>query len=95
VRQAVLLNGILQRTRDVFLAHHVVKRLGAVFSGKNRIAHNRSMAGFHSICQWSSHARFCLNTRGVFNLIFQNEDSAGARVEVHNAGITSPCDHGL
>ena len=39
VREAILLDRILQRARDVRLAHEIVKCLRSIFAGENFVTH--------------------------------------------------------
>jgi hypothetical protein len=39
VRDALLLNGVLERAGDVLLANHLRKTLGTVFTRQNLVAH--------------------------------------------------------
>ena len=51
MRQAVLLDGILERAGDVILSDDFVERLGPVFSGKNRVAHRTRLSAPPERCR--------------------------------------------
>jgi hypothetical protein len=51
VRKPALQNRVLERLRDMLLPYDVIKRLGAVFSGKDRVAHPCTMSAPGIICQ--------------------------------------------
>jgi hypothetical protein len=43
MRQAILLDRVLERARDVSLTDKIVKRLGSIFSGENFVAHKMTL----------------------------------------------------
>jgi hypothetical protein len=43
VRQAILLDRILERAGDVVLPDDIVERLGSVFAGENLVAHPKTL----------------------------------------------------
>ena len=51
VRKPVLQNRVFQRLRDMLLPDDIVKRLGAVFPGKDRVAHPATMRALGRVCQ--------------------------------------------